>query len=88
MGLKIRQHIKTGGISMKRLLAILLCLVMAISLAACTPAAVTPAETEAPAEPEAPAATEAPAEPEAPAAEGLTMETVKVGFIHISDNYN
>jgi basic membrane protein A len=58
---------------------------MAISLAACTPAAVTPAETEAPAEPETPAETEAPAEPEAPAAEGLTMETVKVGFIHISD---
>lgn len=49
---------------MKKFIALLLALVMALSLVACG-STTTPAATEAPAAPEAPAATEAPAEPEA-----------------------
>ena len=68
---------------MKKLIALLMAVAMLLGVAACAAPAEAPAATEAPAA-EAPAATEAPAAAtEAPA--GLTLETIKVGFVHISD---
>ena len=69
---------------MKKLIALLMAAAMLLGAAACAaPAAPAPAATQAPAANEAPAATEAPAA-EAPAA-GVTLENIKIGFVHISD---
>ncbi len=70
---------------MKKLIALLMAVTMLFGIAACAAPAEAPAVTEAPAAAtEAPAAaTEAPAAPEAPAA--LTLENIKVGFVHVSD---
>jgi len=66
---------------MKKSIALILSLVLLLSVAACAaPAAPAPAPA-----PEAPApAPEAPAPAPAPEA-GLTLENIKVGFVHITD---
>ena len=68
---------------MKKLLAILLCLCMVLSLAACAGKSTT---TETPAATEAPAATETPAADEAPAAEQTapTISTVNPGKLTVA----
>ncbi len=68
---------------MKKLIALLMAVAMLLGVAACAAPVEAPAATEAPA-----AATEAPAAAtDVPATEApaLTLETVKVGFVHISD---
>lgn len=70
---------------MKKLIALLMAVAMVVAATACAAPAPAPAATPAPAASEAPAATEAPAASEAPAAEGLSLKTIKVGFIHVSD---
>ena len=70
---------------MKKLIALLMAVAMVVAATACAAPAPAPAATPAPAASEAPAATEAPAASEAPAAEGLSLATIKVGFIHVSD---
>lgn len=70
---------------MKKLIAFALALVLFASAAACAAPAAIPAATQPPAAAATAPSTPAASTPEASAENGLTMETIKVGFVHIAD---